>query len=161
MTRGSNPQTLKPQPTRPLYDQDLALWIEEQVAALRADDVAALDVPNLIEDLQGLTKRDERGLGSQLKRIMAHLLKRRHQPQRAGPGRADPIASDARFLADDGAGPAADRFVDRIERRFGLLAVSVSRSPSVRIGLGWDDGRLCEGETAAWSTARTRQLPAH
>ena len=27
---------------RPLYDEDFALWMEEQVAALRAGDVAAL-----------------------------------------------------------------------------------------------------------------------
>jgi hypothetical protein len=31
-------------PPRPLYDEDFALWIEEQVAALRAGDVAALDL---------------------------------------------------------------------------------------------------------------------
>ena len=68
---------------RPLYDEDFALWVEEQVAALRAGDVAALDLPNLIEELEGLTKRDARALGSQLKRVMAHLLKQRHQPERA------------------------------------------------------------------------------
>ena len=66
-----------------LYDRDFALWVEAQVAALRAGDVAALDLPNLIEELEGLTKRDERALGSQLKRVMAHLLKQRHQPERA------------------------------------------------------------------------------
>jgi hypothetical protein len=66
-----------------LYDRDFALWIEAQVAAVRAGDLAALDADNLIEELEGLTKRDERALGSQLKRIMAHLLKQRHQPERA------------------------------------------------------------------------------
>ena len=40
-----------------LYDRDFALWIETQVAAVRAGDVAALDVGNLIEELEGLTKR--------------------------------------------------------------------------------------------------------
>jgi Domain of unknown function DUF29 len=64
--------------SRPLYDQDFALWIEEQVAALRAGDVAALDLQHLIEELEGLTKRDQRALGSQLKRIMTHLLKQRY-----------------------------------------------------------------------------------
>jgi hypothetical protein len=60
-----------------LYDEDFALWIAEQVAALRAGDVAALDLQNLTLELEGLTRRDERALGSQLKRIMAHLLKQR------------------------------------------------------------------------------------
>jgi Domain of unknown function DUF29 len=49
-----------------LYDEDFALWVEEQVAVLRAGDVAALDVENLTLELEGLTKRDERALGSQL-----------------------------------------------------------------------------------------------
>jgi Domain of unknown function DUF29 len=46
-----------------LYDQDFARWVEEQVAALRAGDAAALDIANLIEELEGLTKR---GAGARL-----------------------------------------------------------------------------------------------
>lgn len=65
---------------RSLYDEDFALWVEEQVALLRSGRAAALDVANLIEELEGLTKRDARALGSQLRRIMLHLLKQRHQP---------------------------------------------------------------------------------
>jgi Domain of unknown function DUF29 len=64
-----------------LYDEDFALWVERQVGLLKAGDAAALDVANLVEELEGLTKRDVRALGSQLKRIMLHMLKRRHQPQ--------------------------------------------------------------------------------
>jgi hypothetical protein len=76
-------ETTIPSQAPSLYDRDFALWIEAQVAAVRAGDVAALDVANLIEELEGLTRRDERALGSQLKRIMAHLLKQRYQPERA------------------------------------------------------------------------------
>ena len=85
---------------RPLYDQDFALWIEEQVAALRAGDVAALDVQNLIDELEGLTKRDQRALGSQLKRIMTHLLKQRYQPQRATRSGADSIRDGREQIED-------------------------------------------------------------
>jgi hypothetical protein len=87
-------------PPHPLNDQDFALWIEEQVAALRAGDVAALDTANFIEELEGLTKRDERALGSQLKRIMAHMLKQQVQPQRASRSSADPIANGREEIAD-------------------------------------------------------------
>lgn len=87
-------------PPRPLYDQDFALWIEEQVAALRVGDVAALDLPNLTLELEGLTKRDVRGLGSQIKRIMAHLLKQRYRQERARRSWADSIENRREEIAD-------------------------------------------------------------
>jgi len=74
--------------------------VEEQVAALRAGDVAALDVANLTLELEGLTKRDERALGSQLKRIMAHMLKQRYQPQRASRSWIDSIENGREEIAD-------------------------------------------------------------
>ena len=36
-----------------LYDRDFALWVEAQVAAIRAGDPGALDVENLVEELEG------------------------------------------------------------------------------------------------------------
>jgi hypothetical protein len=66
-----------------LYDQDFAAWVEYQVKQLRSGRASNLDIPNLIEELEGLTKRDERTLGSQLKRVMTHLLKQRCQPELA------------------------------------------------------------------------------
>jgi len=82
------------------YDQDFALWVEAQVAALRSGEFAGLDVENLALELEGLTKRDERALGSQLKRIMAHLLKQRYQPQRASRSWEDSVASGREEIVD-------------------------------------------------------------
>ena len=83
-----------------LYDRDFALWVEAQVAAIRAGDLGALDVENVVEELEGLTKRDERALGSQLKRIMARMLKQRYQPQRASRSWEDSIANGREEIAD-------------------------------------------------------------
>jgi hypothetical protein len=85
---------------RALYDRDFALWVDEQVAALRAGDLPGLDLPNLIEELEGLTKRDQRALGSQVKRIMAHLLKQRYQPRRATRSWQDSIENGREEIAD-------------------------------------------------------------
>ena len=83
-----------------LYHRDFAAWVERQVELLRSGPAAALDVPNLIEELEGLTKRDERALGSQLKRIMAHMLKQRYQPQRASRSWVDSIENGREEIAD-------------------------------------------------------------
>jgi hypothetical protein len=52
------------------------------------------------EELEGLTKRDERALGSQLKRIMAHLLKQRYQPERATRSWEDSVENSREEIAD-------------------------------------------------------------
>ncbi|MGH6944913.1 MAG: DUF29 domain-containing protein [Geminicoccaceae bacterium] len=83
-----------------LYDQDFAAWVEQQVEFLRSGRTTALDVENLIEELEGLTKRDERALGSQLKRIMTHMLKQRYQPQRASRSWLDSIENRREEIAD-------------------------------------------------------------
>jgi Domain of unknown function DUF29 len=83
-----------------LYDRDFAQWIEQQVELLRSGHTTALDVPNLVEELEGLTKSDERALGSELKRIMAHMLKQRYQPQRASRSRVDSIENGREEIAD-------------------------------------------------------------
>ena len=83
-----------------LYDQDFAQWVEQQVELLRSGRTTELDVPNVVEELEGLTKRDERALGSQLKRIMAHMLKQRHQPQRASRSWVESIANGREEIAD-------------------------------------------------------------
>jgi Domain of unknown function DUF29 len=47
-----------------------------------------------------LTKRDQRALGSEIKRIMAHLLKQRYQPQRASRSRVDSFENGSEEIAD-------------------------------------------------------------
>jgi Domain of unknown function DUF29 len=93
-------ETAVAEPPPSLYDRDFALWIEAQVAAIRAGDLGALDVENLVEELEGLTKRDERALGSQLKRVMTHLLKQRYQPERASPSWERSIRNGREQIAD-------------------------------------------------------------
>jgi hypothetical protein len=64
------------------YDEDFVRWAERQVAVLHARDVAALDVDNLIEELEGQVRSSKRELRHRLRVIIVHLLKCQHQPQR-------------------------------------------------------------------------------
>ncbi|RZM76121.1 DUF29 domain-containing protein [Leptolyngbya iicbica] len=68
--------------TKPLYDHDFNLWVAAQQAALKEHRYIDLDLPNLIEELDGLTKRDKRALKSQLRVLLTHLLKWQYQPQK-------------------------------------------------------------------------------
>ncbi|MGB3299906.1 MAG: DUF29 domain-containing protein [Phormidesmis sp.] len=58
-----------------LYDTDFNLWVEAQVAALQSRRLEALDLSNLIEEIEDLAKRDKKALRSHLKVLLLHLLK--------------------------------------------------------------------------------------
>jgi Domain of unknown function DUF29 len=70
--------------TEPLYDTDFYQWTQTQAAALRAKDIAALDLEHLAEEIESLGKRDRRAVESYLEIILLHLLKWAYQPQRRG-----------------------------------------------------------------------------
>lgn len=63
-----------------LYEADYALWLQEQVAHLRAGRLFALDVENVAEELESLMKSERRELRSRLEVLILHLLKWDHQP---------------------------------------------------------------------------------
>lgn len=58
-----------------LYDTDFNLWVEAQLSALQAQRIEDLDIPNLVEEIEDLAKRDKKALRSYLKVLLLHLLK--------------------------------------------------------------------------------------
>jgi hypothetical protein len=66
--------------THPSYDTDFYAWTQTQAAALRAKDVAALDLENLAEEIDSLGINTEHAITRQLQRLLLHLLKWRYQP---------------------------------------------------------------------------------
>ncbi|MFM7190977.1 MAG: DUF29 domain-containing protein [Microcystaceae cyanobacterium] len=60
------------------YDQDFALWVEENIALIRAKNYDAVDWENLIEEVEGLTRSDKRELENRLITLFEHALKRRY-----------------------------------------------------------------------------------
>lgn len=67
--------------TRPnLYDTDILEWTEQQAAALRAlagrpDLPNALDLPNVIEEIEALGRTELKAATSPIRLILLHLLK--------------------------------------------------------------------------------------
>ena len=67
--------------TQPLYETDFALWADQTAELIRAGRFEDVDLENVAEEIQDLSRRTQEALGSQLRRIMVHRLKIRNQPQ--------------------------------------------------------------------------------
>jgi hypothetical protein len=63
-----------------LYDRDFCLWIADTVTKLKAREFEELDIDNLIEEIESLSRRDRRELQSRLRVRLSHLLKRCYIP---------------------------------------------------------------------------------
>ena len=57
-----------------LYETDDHLWLEETIKLLKANRVDELDVKNLIEELESLSRKDKNKAESLLEQIIRHLL---------------------------------------------------------------------------------------
>ena len=67
---GSAPQT---------YDADFVAWAEHMATLLQRQQFDQLDLVNLIDEIQDLSRRERQALFSNLKIILIHLLKWQYQ----------------------------------------------------------------------------------
>ena len=74
-----------------IYDQDLVLWAENTAQLLREKQWDAVDWANLIDEVADLGKSERSAIGSQMERILVHLLKWQFQPQRRSDSWLDSI----------------------------------------------------------------------
>jgi hypothetical protein len=63
-----------------LYESDFCLWVEDTVSKLKARNFDELDLENLIEEIESLSKGDKRELKNRLDVLLNHLLKRCYIP---------------------------------------------------------------------------------
>ncbi|MFN5516468.1 MAG: DUF29 domain-containing protein [Cyanobacteriota bacterium] len=68
--------------TPALYNADFNLWIEETAKTLKAGDFGALDLENLIEEIESMGRNNRREVRSRLIVLMLHLLKWKYQPEK-------------------------------------------------------------------------------
>ena len=61
--------------TQTLYDQDYYLWIRTTINQLRAGQFSAIDLENLLEELETMGRSEKRAIKSLLIKLLEHLLK--------------------------------------------------------------------------------------
>jgi hypothetical protein len=66
--------------TTPDYDTDFYAWTQQQAAALRAKDWAALDLDHVVAVLERVGMDEKHAITRQLQRLLHHLLKWQYQP---------------------------------------------------------------------------------
>jgi hypothetical protein len=62
-------------PIRTLYDEDFPLWAERQAGLLRARRFDELDLDNLIDEVEDLSRRERETVENHVETILEHLLK--------------------------------------------------------------------------------------
>jgi hypothetical protein len=67
-------------PKDDLYERDYYVWTEAQAALLRERRFEALDLANLIEEVEGLGDTKKSAVLSGARVVMEHLLKLQHSP---------------------------------------------------------------------------------
>lgn len=68
--------------TKTLYDTDFNLWIEATAKQLEARDFEAVDLENLIEEIESMGRSQKRELKSRTVVLIMHLLKWKYQPNK-------------------------------------------------------------------------------
>ena len=65
--------------TASLYEQDFYSWTQQQALLLRAGRLQALDVTNILEEIETLGRSERASLKSAYRLICSHLLKMKYQ----------------------------------------------------------------------------------
>ncbi len=66
------------------YQSDFYLWTQQQADLLRQGALSALDIDNLIEEIESMGNSNRFALESYVSNVLMHLLKWQYQPERRG-----------------------------------------------------------------------------
>jgi hypothetical protein len=67
-----------------LYDMHFYAWAQQQGSALKQHQWERLDLPNLLEEIAALGRRERQDLRNRLGILLGHLLQWQYQPEFRG-----------------------------------------------------------------------------
>lgn len=83
------------------YEDDLNLWLLEQVELLKQKRINEVDLPNLIEELEDMGRSHRKALRSSYRLVISHLLKWQFQPERRSSSWEITIVRERQNIADE------------------------------------------------------------
>ena len=86
--------------TQKLYENDLGLWIQQHILLLKESRFSEMDIEHLIEELEDMSKSNQRELKNRLRVLIAHLLKWQYQATGRGTSWKSTIREQRRALND-------------------------------------------------------------
>ena len=106
-------QTSQSAPT--LYERDYFAWIEITLGQLQKQNYDGVDWDNLIEEIEGMGRREKRRLKNNLVVVLLHLLKWQYQSNRRSKSWASSIVEHRGRIQDDLAdSPSLKPYLDEI-----------------------------------------------
>lgn len=91
----------EPREHRPsLYHEDFLAWLDEQAEALRNRQGQKLDWDNLLEEIEGMGRKERSELKSRLRVLLMQVIKWIWQPERRGKSWTFTIREQRRGIAD-------------------------------------------------------------
>ncbi|MDD1416190.1 DUF29 domain-containing protein [Dolichospermum sp. ST_con] len=89
---------MKTQAKSTLYETDFNSWLEQTAIILKAGKLNQLDIENLLEEIEGMSRKEKDALESNLIRVLQHLLKWNYQPGKRSPSWSYTIIEHSRRL---------------------------------------------------------------
>ncbi|MGM3305993.1 DUF29 domain-containing protein [Anabaena sp. WFMT] len=81
-----------------LYETDFNLWLEETAILLKTGKLDQLDIENLLEEIEGMSRKEKDALESNLILVIQHLLKWHYQIEKRSPSWSYTIIEKSRRL---------------------------------------------------------------
>lgn len=118
-----------------LYEQDFYVWTEAQAALLRERRFEALDLANLIEEIEGLGDAKKSAVLNNASVVIEHLLKLQHSPAKdPRHGWMDSVAEHRRRLEFELTPRLVQILREELPRVYRLTRCDVERAAPARRG---------------------------